>query len=118
MPLVRVIYLFGSVLNRCDFQDIDLAFLIDNEYPVEKRLLIAAQIGNLVEQSLSYQHECDIHIVNYEPLWFQYEIISTGIPIYVVNEEERLDFETSLLIEYLDMKYNYDLFDREYLALV
>jgi len=53
--------------------------------------------------------------INNEPVWFRYEVIRTGIPLVVRDEMDRVDVETGVLQEYLDMKYTFDLFDREYM---
>lgn len=51
-------------------------------------------------------------------IWFRYEIISTGMPLYIKNAGDRFDFETEVRIEYPDIKYMFDLLYREYLAQV
>jgi hypothetical protein len=43
-------------------------------------------------------------------------VISTGTPLCIRDEDDRVDFETAVLVEYQDLKFMYDLFDREYLA--
>jgi len=118
LPSVRVAYLYGSFLSREDFRDIDIALLIDTALDENQMLAYAARAGDLSEKALGFRHECDVRVINDQPCWFQYEVISTGLPVYIANAGERFDFETQVLIEYQDMKYTYDLFDREYLAKV
>lgn len=117
LPRLRVAYLYGSVLTRDDFRDLDIAFLIDDGSSGDNPAF-ASHAGTLLEEVLEFSHECDIKILNEQPVWFKYEIISTGIPLYVRNEEDRLDFETRVLVEYQDIKFTYDQFDAEYLARV
>jgi len=118
LPSVRVAYLYGSFLSREDFRDIDIALLIDTALDDNQMLAYAARAGDLSEKALGFRHECDVRVLNDQPCWFLYEVISTGLPIFIANADERFDFETQVLIEYQDMKYTYDLFDREYLAKV
>jgi hypothetical protein len=118
LPSLRVAYLYGSFLSLDDFRDIDIALLIDDGPGEEHSLEFAANVGNILEEALGFWHECDLRVLNDEPVWFKYEIISTGMPIYIRNEDDRIDFETSVLVEYQDIKFMYDLFDQEYLAQV
>jgi hypothetical protein len=118
LPSVRVAYLYGSFLSREDFRDIDIALLIDTALDDTQMLAYAARAGISLEKALDFRHECDVRVINDQPCWFQYEVISTGLPVFIANADERFDFETQVLTEYQDMKYTYDLFDREYLAKV
>jgi len=118
LPSLRVAYIYGSFLSREDFRDIDIALLIDAEPDNEHTLTYAAGAGDLCEKALGFRYECDVRVLNDEPCWFQFEVISSGKTIYIRNEEDRITFETQVLIQYQDMKYTYDLFDREYLAKV
>jgi uncharacterized protein len=117
MPEVRAAYVYGSFVSRDDFRDIDIALLLDPESAGDT-LKYAGKTGDMIDAELGFGFESDIRILNDEPLWFQYEVISTGVPVFIRNANDRFDFETEMLIEYQDMKYNYDLFDREYLAKV
>mgnify|MGYP001373323249 CR=1 FL=1 len=67
-------------------------------------------------KALEFRYECDVRVINDEPVWFQYEVISSGRAVFVHDEDDRVDFETRVLVEYQDIKSMYDLFDREYLA--
>lgn len=118
LPSLRVAYIYGSFLSREDFRDIDIALLIEAEPGDERTLAYAARAGDLCEKALGFQYECDVRVLNDEPCWFQFEVISSGKTIYTRSEEDRITFETQALILYQDMKYTYDLFDREYLAKV
>jgi len=118
LPSLRVAYLYGSFLHRDDFEDIDIALLIDDLTGNGHALEFAAKTGDILEEALGFSHECDIRILNEQPVWFKYVVISTGLPLYVRIEDDRIDFETEVLVEYLDLKSMYDQFDREYLAQV
>lgn len=113
---VRVAYVYGSVLTRDDFRDIDIALFLDETLSDEEQISAGEAVGFSLEEALSFSHVCDIKILNDAPVWFQYEVIRHGRPVYARTDEERFDRETDILIEYMDMKYSYDLFDRAYLA--
>ena len=117
-PAVRVAYVYGSVLTRDDFRDIDIALFLDEALSDEDQVSAAEVVGFSLEEALSFSHVCDIKILNDAPVWFQYEVIRHGRPVYARTDGERFDRETSILIAYLDMKYSFDLFDHEYLARV
>lgn len=116
LPSLRVAYLYGSFLTREDFRDIDIGLLVDKEICDGDALSYTSRVADLVEAAIGYRHECDVRVINGEPAWFRYEVISTGTPICVQDDGDRIDFETTVLVEYQDLKFMYDLFDREYLA--
>jgi predicted nucleotidyltransferase len=116
IPSLRLAYVYGSFLSREDFRDIDIALLADDRYDQDSFDEYASEAGNRLEESLDFRCECDVRTLNNLPVWLKFEIISTGKLLYVRNEDDRIDFETQVLVEYQDMKSLYDLFDREYLA--
>jgi uncharacterized protein len=118
LPSLRVAYLYGSFLSRDDFRDIDIGLFIDNGSDREHTMRFAANVGVVLEEALGFRHMCDIRVLNEEPVWFTYEVISTGMVLFTRNEDDRIDIEMRVLIEYQDIKSMYDLFDREYLAQV
>ena len=115
-PEVQVAYCYGSFLLREDFRDIDIALFLDENLTAEQQESSAEQIGIALEEAISFSHVCDIRVLDGAPVWFQYEVISSGRLLYARSEEERYEKETSALIVYQDMKYTYDLFDSVYLA--
>ena len=115
-PEVQVAYCYGSFLLREDFRDIDIALFLDENLTAEQQESSAEQIGIALEEAISFSHVCDIRVLDGAPVWFQYEVISSGRLLYARSEEERYERETSALIAYQDMKYTYDLFDSVYLA--
>jgi len=116
LPLLRAAYLYGSLLTREDFRDIDIALLVDKEVVEGNAPAYASRAADLIEAAIGYRFECDVRILNNEPAWFQYEVISRGTPLSIRDEDDRVDFEIAVLVEYQDLKFMYDLFDREYLA--
>ena len=116
LPSLRVAYLYGSFLTREDFRDIDIALLIDKEIGDGNAHSYASRAADLIEVAIGYRYECEVRVLNNEPAWFRYEVISTATPLCIRDEDDRLDFETAVLVEYQDLKFMYDLFDREYLV--
>lgn len=116
LPSLRLAYVYGSFLSREDFRDIDIALLAEDRQDQDSFEKYASEAGDRLEESLDFRCECDVRVLNDLPVWLKFEIISTGMPLYIRNEDDRIDFETQVLIEYQDMKSMYDLFDREYLA--
>lgn len=115
-PSLRLAYVYGSFLSRKDFRDIDIALLADEGYNEDSFAGYASEAGDRLEESLGFRYECDVRVLNDLPVWLKFEIISTGRLLYVRNDDDRIDFETQVLVEYQDLKSMYDLFDREYLA--
>ncbi len=115
-PSLRVAYLYGSFLSRDDFRDIDIALLADEQVCRDDPLFYASRVADALGRALAFRYECDVRVINHEPVWFQYEVISSGRAVFVCDGDDRIDFETRVLVEYQDIKFTYDLFDREYLA--
>jgi uncharacterized protein len=116
LPSLRIAYVYGSFLSRDDFRDIDIALLLDDLSDRDSFQKYVADAGDRLEEVLEFRSACDVRVLNDLPVWLGFEIISTGKPLYVRHEDDRIDFETRVTVEYQDMKFMYDLFDREYLA--
>jgi predicted nucleotidyltransferase len=116
LPSLRIAYVYGSFLSRDDFRDIDIALLLDDLSDKDSFQKYVADAGDRLEEALEFHAACDVRVLNDLPVWLGFEIISTGRPLYVHHEDDRIDFETRVTVEYQDMKFMYDLFDREYLA--
>jgi hypothetical protein len=116
LPSLRIAYVYGSFLSRDDFRDIDIALLVEGQPDGDFIQRYAAEAGDCLEEALEFRHECDVKLLNDLPVWLRFEIISTGMLLYVRDDDDRIDYETQVLVEYQDIKSMYDLFDREYLA--
>jgi len=116
MPSLRLAYLYGSYPSRDDFRDIDIAVLVSEQITDQERMVLASHAKEILENEFGFLYEFDVRILNDEPAWFQYEVIRSGIPLFIRNDDDRIDFETRVLVEYQDIKFMYDLFDNEYLA--
>lgn len=115
-PDVRVAYVYGSFPGREDYRDIDVGIFVEPGLPESHRENLVEEIGLALEREFSFTFPFDVRVLNDAPLWFQYEVIAGGRPVFARNEEERFAIETDVLVMYLDMKYTWDLFDSGYLA--
>jgi hypothetical protein len=105
---VFALYLFGSFISKKSFSDIDLAVLINKEigdpFSYESGLEYALQI--LIGKPI------DLRILNYAPISFCYTVIKTGIVMLDKDPNQRSDFESRVIRQYLDFEY----FQRRYLS--
>jgi uncharacterized protein len=113
---IDLAYVFGSFLERDDFHDIDVAILLCKEQSPYQRFKLAQRIAGHLEKGIEPRVNFDVRILNYSPVYFQYEVISKGIVVLERDRERRVDYEALLISEYLDLKYMYDFLDQAFLA--
>lgn len=113
---IDLAYVFGSFLKRDDFHDIDLAIHLCQEKSPYERFKFSGKVARDLEEGVEPRVEFDVRILNYAPVYFQYEVISNGIVVFERDQENRIDFEAHLISEYLDLKHMYDRLDRAFLA--
>jgi uncharacterized protein len=113
-------YIFGSFLARDDFNDIDVAIYLSKELAPYERLKLSQRVARALEKGVEPRVNFDVRILNYAPLYFQYEIIRMRVAVMDRDRDRdrdrRVDYEAHLISEYLDLKYMYDYLDREFLA--
>jgi predicted nucleotidyltransferase len=115
---IDLAYIFGSFLERDDFNDIDVAIHLCKDQMPYQRFKLASKVARSLEQAVQPRVEFDVRILNYAPAYFQYEVICKGVVVLERDHERRVDYESDLISEYLDLKYMYDLFDQAFLARV
>ncbi len=112
-------YLFGSFISGGEFQDIDLAILIDEnqtDIPIYRYPL---RLSSELEVFLGKPRiEWDVKLLFRSPIHFQYRVIKTGLLILCQDELARVKYETRVLREYLDYKLTLDFFDRKLLEAI
>lgn len=113
---VDAAYIFGSFLERKDFNDIDVALLLSESLDPYKSLKFSLRVAGELERRIRPRFEFDVKILNSAPIEFQFEVIKKGHVIFSRNESNRIDYESEVISAYLDLKYMYDLIDREFLA--
>lgn len=115
-PEVKAAYVFGSILQRDDFRDIDVALLVSENLSPYKALKLAMHIGSELDFGIKIGHDFDVPVLNNAHPEFQYEVVKTGIAVFSRDKQKRFDYEADVISTYLDLKEMYDFFDREYLA--
>lgn len=91
---VQLTYLFGSLAQNEDANDVDLALLMT----AEKR---PYQLHTLIANTLEIERVDIVDLRRASPV-LAYEIITTGRCIYAVNETIQLEFECHILRQYKD----------------
>ncbi|WAI01808.1 nucleotidyltransferase domain-containing protein [Methanogenium organophilum] len=109
-------YLYGSFPVRNDFHDIDIGLLVSGEREPYESFRYAMDIASGLEQSITPRFEVDCRILNGAPVLFQYEVVKTGMAVFVRDENIRIDFEAGVMSGYLDQKPLFDRMDKMLLA--
>ncbi|MDM7918790.1 MAG: nucleotidyltransferase domain-containing protein [Methanosarcina sp.] len=115
---VNAAYIFGSFLEKEDFNDIDVALLLSECLDPYKSLKFSLIVAGELERQIKPRFEFDVKILNNSPIELQFEVIKKGHVIFSRNESSRIDYESEVISAYLDLKYMYDLIDKEFLARV
>ncbi len=109
---VDFVIIFGSLIrgNFRDDSDIDIAIHLNKD-------LDFLEIGDIVSR-LETKLERDIDIVILNKLYYEdpilaFEIISKGLPVYVIDREKFIDFKYKTFIEYMDTEYLRKILDRD-----
>jgi predicted nucleotidyltransferase len=109
-------YVFGSFLKTDGFNDIDVALLVSNELMPYEKLKFELKVAGELERKIKPRVQFDVKILNYSPIYFQYEVVKNGVAAYVKDQDKRVDYEAHLISDYLDLKEMYDFMDKEFLA--
>ncbi|WP_410508382.1 nucleotidyltransferase domain-containing protein [Methanosarcina hadiensis] len=115
---VNTAYIFGSFLEKEDFNDIDVALLLSESLDPYKSLKFSLKVAGKLERHIKPRFEFDVKILNNSPIEFQFEVLKKGQVIFSRDESSRIDYESEVISAYLDLKYMYDLIDKEFLARV
>ena len=105
-------YLYGSyALNIIHSKsDIDVAVYLEpldiKGYIQKEKDLTAILITELHNDSV------DLKILNTLPFLLKYKVIKEGIPIFIKDESERIDFETMVTNRFFELKPYLDEYNR------
>ena len=110
-------YLYGSSVNDPDLfgSDIDVGVYLKpgdlNEYVKKEEQLTAFLVSHL------HHDRIDLRIINTLSLILKYSILRDGVLIFSRDELERVDFDTTSMIRFFELKpyldeYNRILFER------
>ncbi len=115
---VELGYVFGSFYEGGEFRDIDVAILVSGFPPAYDSAVLANKIAGELEKVLGHEFEFDVKVLNSSPIYFQYEVIRKGKPVFCRDESNRVRYESTVLSEYLDYREVLDWFDEKLLAKV
>ena len=103
------VYLFGSQVTGDigPLSDFDFGVVTNKNLSVEEEIALHNEFDSLFDKPV------DVIIINDAGLDIAYEIIRTGVKIYVENDEKLIDFEYKLMREYLDFEYILEMYSRE-----
>lgn len=113
---VELAYLFGSTAEnqRGPLSDIDIGVYLSSKLTkgerIEKRLELTAELAGFLKTE-----KIDLIVMNDSSPVINFEIIKSNIPVFVKNEDLKLDVEQKAMSSYLDRKYHEDLLNRAFL---
>jgi len=111
-----MIILFGSQA-RGDFKktsDIDLAFLMEEEYLKNKNVLdVRSELVPFFSSEI--KKDCDIIFINQAPPLLKYQIVKYGRKIYLDKDFDYSSFFSLTLKEYFDFKFYQDFQNKMFL---
>jgi predicted nucleotidyltransferase len=108
-------YLFGSYATGAvhPFSDIDVGIYVP-EMSADKFLDLEMKISLELDDALACGDQTDVRILNNLPLSFLGQVVTDGILIYSVDDDRRVDFETSVRMAYFDFLPVIRAYHREY----
>jgi len=105
------VYLFGSQLSGASrLSDIDLGLLFERSTSRTELFMRQLELIDAISAILA-SDKVDIVILNHAPPLLCYNIIK-GVVIYCHDEEERVQFETRVIDEYLDLEKIYSEYEK------
>ena len=114
--IIDIAYIFGSFIKEEDFNDIDIALIISKKLKPYERYKFKMMIARKLEEQVKPRIEFDVKLLNYSPIEFQYEVIKTGKPIFIRNKDIEVEYESKVIIDYLDFKDTIKIVDKKFLA--
>jgi predicted nucleotidyltransferase len=97
-------YLYGSSITRPNLfgSDIDVGVYLKpadlKEYVKKEEQLTALLVSQL------HTDRVDLRILNALPLLLKYSVLRDGVLIFSLDETERVDFETAVMIRFFELK--------------
>jgi len=102
-PDIVAAYFFGSRVygKMAKTSDYDVAVLFRDDYHLDELLNITIRLAEALDADLD---SIDVVGLNDAPVELAYDIIARGKLVYCIDTELRVDFETRLMKEYMDLK--------------
>ncbi len=97
---ITLAFLFGSVVTRDSFRDIDIAVQLVRDFPRTEYLNF--QLDLQLELQKVLKNEVDLIILNQAPPLLRYKVLKTGTLIIEKDRTAFRDFFKSTIYEYFD----------------
>jgi predicted nucleotidyltransferase len=113
---VELAYLFGSTAEGTEgpLSDIDIGIYLSSKLTkgerIEKRLELIGELSTLLKND-----HVDLLVMNDAAPFINFEVIRPNVPLFVRNEDLKLDVEQYIMSRYLDRKYHEDFLNKELL---
>ena len=116
---VELAYLFGSAANgkMGVLSDIDIGVYLSGEMQKSGRNQKRLELIGKLTTALS-NNRIDLVIMNDTPPTLNFEIIKPIVPVFVKDEDMKVDVEQRIMSRYLDWKYHEDSLNRAFLKRV
>jgi len=103
--IVQFAYLYGSFLKG-RFNDIDIGVYLKER--VREKDIIEFEMSKGVELSRKLGYEVDFRVLNRRKIVFLHQVLKNGKLLVCSDEKKRVEFESKVYSEYLDIKYYLD----------
>jgi uncharacterized protein len=113
---VELAYLFGSTAedNRGPLSDIDIGVYFSSKLTkgekIDRRLELTTELAGFLKTD-----RIDLVVINDASPVINFEIIKLNIPLFIRDEDFKLEIEQKVMSCYLDRKYHEDLLNRAFL---
>jgi predicted nucleotidyltransferase len=103
---VKLAYLFGSVAkqNAGKLSDLDLAIFLEESLDKVERFDLQLKLISDLEDILKTDR-LDLVIMNDSPISLNFEIIKANYPLFIRNDNFKVDLEQYIMSRYLDRQY-------------
>lgn len=112
---IIAVYLFGSLVkdNIKPLSDIDLAILFN--FKLTQTVMVDLENRIFIELIRFLEtEEIDGIVLNYQPISRQFAVLKNKQILYCSDHKKRIDFETGVILSYLDFKPYREEFNREF----
>ena len=108
---ILFVYLYGSMIKEVKGvgRDVDVALYLDHD--LIEPSLYPAHISGIIESHLTENKLVDVRVLNHQTLRFQFRVIKEGIIVLSRDDEKRVNYESRVTLDYLDVKPYLDYYD-------
>jgi hypothetical protein len=108
---VIVAYIYGSFLRSEFFEDIDVGLLIEDSF--KPNALYEARIAGQFEQKLKGKlKNFNVGVLNGGSVRYLFSVLKNSKVLYSRDERKRVEFESKVMKEYLDVKPHHELYEK------